>query len=45
MKVHPIPQLWISAFMTYGLAMSAIYFLRHLDVRQGGIAADGTGRI
>jgi C4-dicarboxylate transporter, DctQ subunit len=45
MKVHPIPQLWPSAFMTYGFAMSAIHFLRHLGVRHETVEADGTGRI
>ena len=28
MKVHPIPQIYISAWITYGFASSAIYFLR-----------------
>jgi C4-dicarboxylate transporter, DctQ subunit len=28
MKVHPIPQIYISAWMTYGFASSALYFLR-----------------
>lgn len=33
MKVHPIPQWWISVFVTYGFLMSAFHFLRHLDFR------------
>jgi C4-dicarboxylate transporter DctQ subunit len=28
MKVHPIPQIYISAWITYGFGSSAIYFLR-----------------
>jgi len=32
MKVHPIPQWWISTFITYGFLMSAIHYLRHLDI-------------
>jgi C4-dicarboxylate transporter DctQ subunit len=28
MKVHPIPQIYISAWITYGFASSAIYLLR-----------------
>lgn len=28
MKVYPIPQIYISAWITYGFASSAIYFLR-----------------
>lgn len=28
MKVHPIPQIYISAWITYGFVSSAIYFLR-----------------
>ena len=33
MKVHPIPQWWISIFIGYGFGMSALHFLRHLDFR------------
>jgi TRAP-type C4-dicarboxylate transport system permease small subunit len=33
MKVHPIPQWWVSIFIGYGFAMSAIHFLRHLDFK------------
>lgn len=33
MKVHPIPQWWISVFITYGFAMSAIHYLRKLSLR------------
>lgn len=33
MKVKPIPKIYISAFITYGFASSAIYFLRMLDPR------------
>jgi TRAP-type C4-dicarboxylate transport system permease small subunit len=33
MKVHPIPQWWISIFIGYGFAMSALHFLRHLDFK------------
>ena len=33
MKVHPIPQWWVSIFVGYGFAMSALHFLRHLDFK------------
>jgi TRAP-type C4-dicarboxylate transport system permease small subunit len=33
MKVHPIPQWWVSSFIGYGFLMSAIHFLRRLDFR------------
>lgn len=33
MKVKPIPKYWISVWITYGFASSAIYFLRLLDPR------------
>ena len=33
MKVHPIPQWWISIFIGYGFGMSALHFLRHLDFK------------
>ena len=42
MKVHPIPQWWISAFITYGFAMSAFHFLRHMDFRT--FSADYTAK-
>lgn len=33
MKVHSIPKWWISVFITYGFASSALHFLRMLDIR------------
>jgi len=33
MRVHPVPQWWVSIFITYGFLMSAIHYLRHLDFR------------
>jgi len=33
MRVHPIPQWWISVFITYGFLMSSLHFLRKLDFR------------
>ena len=33
MKVHPIPQWWISIFIGYGLLMSAFHFLRQMNFR------------
>ena len=33
MKVEPVPKIYISAWITYGFASSAIYFLRTLDPR------------
>jgi len=33
MRVHPIPKWWISSFITFGFAMSALHFLRKLDPR------------
>jgi hypothetical protein len=33
MRVHAVPQWWISIFITYGFLMSAIHYLRQLDFR------------
>jgi C4-dicarboxylate transporter, DctQ subunit len=33
MRVHAVPQWWISTFITYGFLMSAIHYLRKLDFR------------
>lgn len=45
MKVVPFPKYWISVWITYGLASSALYFLRFLDYRTisvgGGVKTDG----
>ena len=43
MKVKPIPKIYISAFITYGFASSAIYFLRMLDPRSLGIGKPASG--
>lgn len=42
MKVKPFPKYWISVWITYGLASSAIYFLRFLDYRKI-VVGPGTG--
>jgi len=34
MKVHPLPQWWISIFVGYGFGMSALHYLRHLDFKK-----------
>lgn len=34
MKVKPIPKIYISVFITFGFAMSALHFLRMLDYRK-----------
>jgi TRAP-type C4-dicarboxylate transport system permease small subunit len=36
MKVRPIPQIYISAWITYGIGSSAIYFLRMACGRSAG---------
>jgi TRAP-type C4-dicarboxylate transport system permease small subunit len=33
MRVHAVPQWWVSTFITYGFLMSAIHYLRQLDFR------------
>lgn len=33
MRVHPIPQWWISVFITYGFFASSLHFFRKLDFR------------
>src|SRR4029450_9794728 len=33
MRVHAVPQWWVSSFITYGFLMSAIHYLRQLDFR------------
>ena len=38
MKVRPIPQIYISAWMTYGFASSAVYFFRMALDRPGNPA-------
>jgi C4-dicarboxylate transporter DctQ subunit len=41
MRVKPLPKWWISVWITYGFASSALYFLRFLDYR--GISSDRAG--
>ena len=43
MKVHPIPQIYISAWITYGFASSAIYFLRMAYESSAGCAETSGG--
>ncbi len=43
MKVKPIPKIYISAWITYGFASSALYFLRMLDPRSLGAEKPATG--
>ena len=43
MKVKPIPKIYISAWITYGFASSAIYFLRMLDPRSLAVARPAGG--
>jgi C4-dicarboxylate transporter DctQ subunit len=45
MKVKPIPQIYISVWLTYGFASSALYFLRAACESTAGAEASGTGRI
>ena len=45
MKVKPLPKIWISAWITYGFASSALYFLRFLDYRKIGSEKDVGGQI
>lgn len=33
-RVRPIPKIWISAFLTFGFGMAAIWFLRHAFARR-----------
>jgi TRAP-type C4-dicarboxylate transport system permease small subunit len=33
MRVHAMPQWWVSSFITYGFLMSAVHYLRQLDFR------------
>ena len=33
MRVHEVPQWWVSGFITYGFLMSGIHYLRQLDFR------------
>ena len=42
MKVEPLPKYWISTWITYGFASSALYYLRLLDYRKitGGGGAE-----
>lgn len=39
LAIVPVPQWWISSFITFGLALSAIYMLRH--ARPAARAVDG----
>ena len=43
MKVKPIPKIYISAWITYGFASSAIYYLRMLDPRTLGVEKPASG--
>lgn len=43
MKVKPIPKIYISAWITYGFASSALYFLRMLDPRTLGAEKPAAG--
>ena len=45
MKVKPVPKYWISVWITYGFASSALYFLRMLDYRKIAAGAGTEGRI
>jgi TRAP-type C4-dicarboxylate transport system permease small subunit len=48
MKVEPLPKIWISGWITYGFASSALYYLRMLDYRTitaGAGAGGAEGRI
>jgi C4-dicarboxylate transporter, DctQ subunit len=43
MKVYAIPKWWISVFITYGFASSALYFLRMLG--SGNIGVDAAASL
>lgn len=43
MKVEPLPKIWISGWITYGFASSALYFLRFLDYRKIGAGDEKIG--
>ena len=46
LAINPIPVWWVSSFITFGLAMSALYMLRQLPPSQrgrGGFQVDGSG--
>ncbi len=45
MAVHPIPQWWISVFLTYGFTMAAIHFLRLLAADASRTEVGQTGRL
>ncbi|NQU72199.1 MAG: TRAP transporter small permease [Rhodospirillales bacterium] len=45
MKVEPLPKIWISAWITYGFASSALYFLRFLDYRKIVAGGETGGQI
>ncbi len=36
LAIVPVPQWWISSFITFGLALSALYFLRQVPASQRG---------
>jgi TRAP-type C4-dicarboxylate transport system permease small subunit len=33
LAIHPIPEWWVSVFITYGMVSSAFYFLRYIHPR------------
>ncbi len=45
MKVKPLPKVWISGWITYGFASSALYYLRQLDYRKITVGDGADGRI
>jgi len=45
MKVKPLPKVWISGWITYGFASSALYYLRQLDYREIVVGDGADGRI
>ncbi len=45
MKVEPLPKYWISTWITYGFASSALYYLRLLDYRKIEAGGGAEGRI
>ena len=45
MKVKPLPKYWISMWITYGFASSALYYLRLLDYRKIADVGGTEGRI
>ena len=45
LAINPIPVWWVSSFITFGLAMSALYMLRHLPPSHRGRSGFSGGRI